>query len=713
MKILPAAPASKEGNLPFILITVLTLAILIISVVSLISGWLTIFQNLFYFPVILACVYYVKRGFVFSVLLACSYFFLMCIFSQDPVVLQGAFIRVLIIILVAGVITYLSIIRIRAEDALRHMTEFQEGIITNARVWLSVLDQRGKILMWNAAAEEISGYLAEEVIGKNEIWKLLYPEKDYRKQITDTITRIIRDRKYLENFETTIRSNQGNNKVISWNTKGIPDARGRISNYIAIGVDVTDRHLAGAALQESETRYRTVVEHVPDLILVHRNGLIHYVNPPALELLGYTYDELINKTIVDFIVPEYRPAVALTISKRMNGETIEPYEIEITKKSGERRTVVVRGSLIEFAGGPASLNVLTDITEQKKTANALRKSEEKYRYLIEQTEEGVWIIDGDYRTTFVNDRLAAMFGYTPQEMTEKQVREFLPADDVLVHNRRISERREGKSDRFEQKFIRKDGSVFWAIASVAPLEEENKVVGAFAMLTDITERKRAEEALRQANKNLNLLSSITRHDINNQLTVLMGYLAILEKKQPDPSFKDYFQKVATAAQRISAMIRFTKEYESIGANAPVWQDCSTLIDTAAKEAPLGKVTLKNDLPAGTEVFADPLIVKVFYNLMDNAARYGGKITIIRFAVEERDGDHIVVCEDDGYGIVTEEKEKIFERGFGKNTGLGLALAREILDITGITIRETGEPGKGARFEIVVPNGAWRMKGVNK
>jgi signal transduction histidine kinase len=121
----------------------------------------------------------------------------------------------------------------------------------------------------------------------------------------------------------------------------------------------------------------------------------------------------------------------------------------------------------------------------------------------------------------------------------------------------------------------------------------------------------------------------------------------------------------------------------------------------------------NDLPAGTEVFADPLIAKVCYNLMDNAARYGGKITTLRFSENEHDGDHVVVCEDDGDGVIAEEKERIFERGFGKNTGLGLSLAREILDITGITIRETGEPGKGARFEITVPKDACRRSPVKE
>ena len=209
---------------------------------------------------------------------------------------------------------------------------------------------------------------------------------------------------------------------------------------------------------------------------------------------------------------------------------------------------------------------------------------------------------------------------------------------------------------------------------------------------DITERKLAEKAGRQANRKLNLLSGATRHDINNQLMALQGYLAMLELKQSDPAFREYFQKAEAAAERISSMIRFTDEYESIGINAPVWQDCRTLVETAAKQALAGNVTVKNDIPARTEVFADPLIVKVFCNLMENAVRYGGKITTIRFSVQESGDDPLIVCEDDGDGIPGDVKEKIFVRGFGKNTGLGLFLSRGILSITGITIRETGELG---------------------
>lgn len=132
-----------------------------------------------------------------------------------------------------------------------------------------------------------------------------------------------------------------------------------------------------------------------------------------------------------------------------------------------------------------------------------------------------------------------------------------------------------------------------------------------------------------------------------------------------------------------------------------------LVDTAAKEITLGNIRVENDISAGMSVFADQLTIKVFFNLMDNAVRYGGKITTIRFSVEKLDGDCVIVCEDDGEGIAVDEKERIFERGFGKNTGLGLFLSREILAITGITIKETGEQGKGARFEMTVLEGMWR------
>jgi signal transduction histidine kinase len=114
---------------------------------------------------------------------------------------------------------------------------------------------------------------------------------------------------------------------------------------------------------------------------------------------------------------------------------------------------------------------------------------------------------------------------------------------------------------------------------------------------------------------------------------------------------------------------------------------------------------------GIQVFADPMLERVFFNLLDNSHRHGQRVSSIRVSVRMAGEDLVVVWEDDGVGIPADEKEQIFERGFGKNTGLGMFLAREILSITGIAITEKGEPGKGARFEITVPKGAFRLSGV--
>ena len=365
------------------------------------------------------------------------------------------------------------------------------------------------------------------------------------------------------------------------------------------------------------------------------------------------------------------------------------------------------------------------LSHQQEAEEKLRQSEMQYRSFVESIEDSIYTVDRDCRYLLINARHLFRRGLSPWMYEGKRFSDFHSQEETAIFTGHVALVLASKSpvqDEYEQKgrhYLRKLSPV------IDP--KVNEVIAVTVISSDITEQKELEKeqeyheqelrkfsaSLAAANKKLSLLSSITRHDINNQLTVLVGYLTILQMKQPDTTHNDYFEKVATSAQRISAMIQFTGEYEKIGVNAPVWKDTRTIVENAAKQATLGQVIVKNDLPAGTEIFADPLVVKVFYNLMDNAVRYGGKISTIRFSFKECDGDQILVCEDDGDGVVAEDKERIFERGFGKNTGMGLALSQEILSITGINISEKGDPGKGARFEMLVPKGAYRFSDVQQ
>jgi PAS domain S-box-containing protein len=329
---------------------------------------------------------------------------------------------------------------------------------------------------------------------------------------------------------------------------------------------------------------------------------------------------------------------------------------------------------------------------------------------VELAQEGIWLIDEQALTTFVNPRMAQMLGYTVEEMLGRHPYTFMDERGAGIAATFLEQRRKGGPGHHDFEFIRRDGSRMYASLAMTAITGENGAYrGALALCADITQRKLAEGALQLANRKLNLLSTITRHDILNQLTALLGYLELSRESVQDPSESSLITKEIEAARIIRRQIEFTRDYQEIGVRAPLWQNLQEIIVRIGGSLPLNGVILEVTL--GTlEVYADPLLEKIFYNLMDNALKHGGRVTRIGFQAAESGGGLAITCEDDGRGIPVEEKKMIFTQGFGRHTGLGLFLTREILSITGISIAETGEPGKGARFEITVPPGSYRFPG---
>ena len=372
---------------------------------------------------------------------------------------------------------------------------------------------------------------------------------------------------------------------------------------------------------------------------------------------------------------------------------------------------------------------------RKMAEELLREHDERISLLLNSTAEAIYGLDINGNCTFCNNSCLHLLGYKhPDELLGKNMHWKIHAKHADGTHFPIEECRifqaikKGEGTHGDDEVLWRSGGKsfpveFWSYPQI----HNGMVVGAVVTFLDITERKELENevkfneqklkkfssSLAAANRKLTLFAGITRHEILNQLTILTSYLSLLEIKERDPTLNKYCSNATTAAQKITNLIQFTKEYEGIEVNVPAWQgNWRTLVDNAVKETPLGQVIVKNDLPAGLEVFADPLITKVCYNLMNNAVLYGGKITTIRFSVKESGDEQVIVCEDDGDGVVAEDKERIFDRGYGKkNTGFGLFLSREILAITGITIIENGTPGKGARFEITMPKGIYRFTGT--
>ena len=225
------------------------------------------------------------------------------------------------------------------------------------------------------------------------------------------------------------------------------------------------------------------------------------------------------------------------------------------------------------------------------------------------------------------------------------------------------------------------------------------------MAVDTTERRREEERLILANRKLNMLSSVTRHDILNDIQILYTYLDLAGKKITDPILAGYHEKQLQAVEAIETQIAFTRFYQDIGVQTPVWQDIAEVIRNAARKVPDLRATIDVRF-SGCRMLADPLFEKAIYNLIENAVRHGGQVTTITFTLEQENGAVTLICADDGVGIPDHEKKAIFEKGYGKNTGFGLFLIREILSITQVSITETGVAGAGAVFRIRIPGWAF-------
>ena len=210
-------------------------------------------------------------------------------------------------------------------------------------------------------------------------------------------------------------------------------------------------------------------------------------------------------------------------------------------------------------------------------------------------------------------------------------------------------------------------------------------------------------------KKLNLVGSVTRHDVLNQLTAIVGYNELLGMMIEDEKQKSFLNKESQAVDKIRRQFQFAKDYQNIATEPPRWQNLNNTLHRIREHVDLKTITITAET-GDMAVNADSLFEKVFIHLFENTMRHGSTATVIHISLVP-DGEFLqVIVEDNGVGIPAEDKKRIFERGYGKGTGWGLFLARDILAATGATIIENGEPGKGARFLIRLPPGTFRNGG---
>ena len=382
--------------------------------------------------------------------------------------------------------------------------------------------------------------------------------------------------------------------------------------------------------------------------------------------------------------------------------------------------------------------------EKRRTAEAaLRESERNYRSMLDNMQEIFYRSDKEGNLIMISPSGVALLGYSSrEEMLGKKVSSFYAdPEDREKFLQAIKET--GSITNFETRLKKADGTVMTFLASSHIYTDAGgNPLGIEGTLRDISDRKRtqvelhrkseelsaayeemtstaeelrqnydelhkSQQALQQARKKLNLLNTITFQDIQNALFSLEGYIELQKVLPMDERAGAYVKKEKEVAAKISNSLAFARIYQDLGIRPPLWQNVNQTLLYAISHLDISKISRKDDVD-GLEIYADPMLETVFFNLVENVTKHGKTATEISLHYRETTDHLIVFFEDNGAGIPDAEKEKIFERGYGSQKGMGLFLAQEILGITNISIKETGVYGQGARFEITVPKDEYRF-----
>ena len=628
--------------------------------------------------------------------------------------------------------------RKRAEEALRESEAHYKQLVENINDVIFTLDPQGTITYISPVISRLYGYSPDEVIGSH-FSRFVHP--DDLSLLTDAFSR--RDEGACSEILFRVLTRTGTGRYVRvTETPLIVEGKTLGFNYIM--TDITDRKQAEEALRESEEFNRGLVENLPDFIVIYdMKGMIRYANTAALESIGLSASQAIGTYGPSYIVGSKYGDIEKKMQLRLSGEPIPPYEVEIRATNNRTVTAILRGSPITYMKEPCVLLVMTDISDRKRSEEALIESEKRYRTIFEESPVSLWEEDLSAIKSSIDSKkeegvtdFAKYFDQNPRELekcagmvkvtsTNAATRELIGAESenwsldgvvpVFIRESYSTFRKEIISFSSGNPDFQGEGTIRTLSGGTRDILLRCSVVPGYettwekvlVSMIDITDKIGAERALREANKKLNLLSGITRHDILNQVAILEGYLDLAGEETLTPELYEYMGHLDQAVKTIQHQIEFTKEYQEIGVNAAAWQNIRETVMTAGRAFDRDDVALTITC-SEVEIFADPLLQKVFYNLFDNAFRYAPPFSEINVSCNETGEGLCVVFADNGVGITAEDKTHLFERGFGKHTGLGLFLSREILAITGITITENGEEGKGARFGIMVPKGAYRF-----
>jgi PAS domain S-box-containing protein len=437
------------------------------------------------------------------------------------------------------------------------------------------------------------------------------------------------------------------------------------------------------------------------------------VNSSFLKALGYSRDEVIGKTPSDLgLFPD--TAWWASIRDQITGSgTVQDIDVRLITKNHDTRDGLFSAASIDIATIPGLLMVILDITERKRADDALRDREGRMRSLIASMDDLLFVLDKELVFREYYEPHNAKLFVRPEFFIGRHFDEIgIPEPATgIIREALLQTLKTGNPGRAEYSLEIQNALTWFDLHVTSFQSSDGTRTGLTCVVRDITDHKRMEETLLKVNQKLNVLSQLTRRELSNEIFVLNSYLELaMQEADGQDRIIENIQKCEQAARSINEITEFTKDYQDLGAKPPAWQNVKMIFLFGLSHVTMGNVQHNIEME-NLEIFADSLLEKAFQGLVENSLAHGEHVRRIRaWHTETREGVTIFF-EDDGIGIPLDNKERIFLHREGTGASVrGLFFTREILSITGLSIRETGEQGKGSRFEISVPNGAFRYSG---
>jgi PAS domain S-box-containing protein len=620
--------------------------------------------------------------------------------------------------------------RKKAEEALKHSEERYRTILEEMEDGYFEVDLAGNFTFANDANCHQLGYFREELIGMN--YRAIIASDD-SKNVYKAFNQVYREGQPIRAFNFRTVRKDGSTGLGELSVFPIRNEKGEIIGFRGIGRDIAERMQTIEALRQSEERYRTVLEEMEEAyyemdlaghLTFFNDALVRNSGSSREELMGIAYKDYIPVKDVERVFKAFnqvyktgKPFKGLPLqSLRKDGNSIfsEETVLPLKNKAGE---------IIGFRG------VSQNVTERLQMMEALRRSEERYRTMLDEMEEAYYEVDLAGNFTFFSDALCRQLGYSREEIMGMSYQVYIPRENAKkvfeAYNRVYRTGEPLKS--FASAQIKKDGTLVFTEDSIFPLRDEKGEIIAFRGISrDVTERRGAEEERRQLEQKAQFasrlasvgeLASGVAHEINNPLTAVIGYAhLLLERKDVPEDIRRDVEVINEGAQRVAGIIKKLLVFARQTKPERTYVDINEIINTTLELRAYSlqgnnvKVVLQFDPDLPLTVADAGQLQQVFLNLIINAetevklAHGGGKLAI---KTEQIDDNIRVSFKDNGLGIAKENLERIFNpffttRRVGQGTGLGLSVCHGIVTEHKGRIWAESQLGRGATFIVELP-----------